>query len=339
MNAQLRMDGMFPRHQPGDRFSHLTQIFATIESRRQVMRSLIGVVSLGLMASTRATSARSHQTDARAASPGVEETMESIVAPDGTRIAYLRAGAGPPLVLVHGTADDHTIWTPLLPQLTERFTCYAIDRRGRGGSDATNSKTYAIEREFEDVAAVVDAIGEPAFLFGHSFGALCSLEAALRTDNLQKLVLYEPPILIPPGSTGGMEGAVARMETLFQEGDLEGVVLTFAREIAQLPEEMISAVRSSPSWQMVIALAPTIVYEVRAVEGYRFDPERFEQLTTPTLLLLGSESPPYMQAATEAVAAALPHNQQVVLQDQGHLAMETAPDLLANEVIQYLAEQ
>ena len=339
MNAQLRMDGIFPRHQPGDRFSHLTHIFATIESRRQVMRSLIGAVSLSLMPSTRATSARSHRTDARAEPTIAVESMESVVSPDGTRIAYLRAGAGPPLILVHGTADDHTIWTSVLPQLTEEFTCYAIDRRGRGGSGATNLETYTIEREFEDVAAVVDAIGEPAFLFGHSFGALCSLEAALRTGNLRKLVLYEPPILIPPGSTGGMEEAVARMERQFREGDLEGAVLTFAREIAQLPEDMISAVRASPSWQMMIAIAPTIVYEVRAVGGYRFDPERFRQMTTPTLLLLGSESPPYMQAATGAVAEALPHNRQVVLQDQGHLAMETSPDLLAREVVQYLVEE
>src|SRR6187551_3252225 len=116
MNAELRMDGIFPRHQHGYRFSQLTQEFATIESRRELIGSLIGAVLLGIMSPARGTFALAHQSDTWAASPNIEESMESVLAPDGTRIAYLRAGAGPPLVLVHGTADDHTIWTQLLPR-------------------------------------------------------------------------------------------------------------------------------------------------------------------------------------------------------------------------------
>jgi pimeloyl-ACP methyl ester carboxylesterase len=128
-----------------------------------------------------------------------EATVVTTVSPDGTSIACWRSGQGPALVLVHGGTNDHTYWNPLLPTLTPHFTVYAMDRRGRGGcGDAT---AYALEREFEDVVAVVDNIGEPAHLLGHSYGALCALEAARLTPNVAKLMLYEPPVVphFPPG--------------------------------------------------------------------------------------------------------------------------------------------
>jgi pimeloyl-ACP methyl ester carboxylesterase len=270
--------------------------------------------------------------------------MESVVAPDGTRIAYLHGGNGTPLVLLHGTADDHTIWSPVLPALWERFTIYALDRRGRGASGASRDGTYAIEREFEDVAAVVDAAGESAHLLGHSYGAICALEAVLRSGpgDLRKLVLYEPPILIPPVQQffpPEALTALARMEAVLAAGDLEGVLLTFARDIAQVPEDEIDAMRSTPGWQASVEAAPTIVDEVRAVQSYVFDPERFRDLTTPVLLLLGSESPPFLQAATEAVAKALPHGRLSVLEGEGHLAMVTNPDLFLSEVVGFFAEE
>src|SRR5215210_6787305 len=118
-------------------------------------------------------------------------SLETVTSSAGTSIVYLRSGEGPPLVLVHGTAADHIRWTPVLPAFEQHFTVYAIDRRGRGGSD--DSGDYAIEQEFEDIAAVVDSLGEPAFLLGYSYGALCALEAALLARNVRKLVLVHKP--------------------------------------------------------------------------------------------------------------------------------------------------
>src|SRR5262245_17922096 len=140
--------------------------------------------------------------------------MHTTVSKDGTPIGFERSGKGPPLVLVHGTSADHTRWKPLLPELESRFTLYAVDRRGRGGSG--DASTYSVEREFEDIAAVVDAVGEPSFLLGHSYGAVCALEASLRTHNVRKLVLYEPPIrtaepLYPLG-------AAERLQALLDSG-------------------------------------------------------------------------------------------------------------------------
>ncbi len=116
--------------------------------------------------------------------------MEHLVSRDGTRIAYERRGEGPPLVLVHGTGIDHTYRDPVAPGLERSFTVYSVDRRGRGRSGDT--APYAIEREFEDVAALVESIPARAFLLGHSYGALCSLEAALLTTRIRKMILIEP---------------------------------------------------------------------------------------------------------------------------------------------------
>jgi pimeloyl-ACP methyl ester carboxylesterase len=263
--------------------------------------------------------------------------MKYMHTPDGTRIAYERCGSGPPLVLVHGTADDHTLWAGLLPLLGEHFTVYALDRRGRGASDPINGTNYAIEREFMDVAAVVDAVSQPAYLLGHSYGALCALEATLRTNNVRSLVLYEPPIPIPPGNAICPPPMLERITALRQAGDQEGVLLTFAREVARLPEDEINAARSAPDWQTSVAAAHTIPDELLAIERYAFDPSRFRDLMTPTLLLLGSESPPFLKAATEAVAAALPSSRLAMLPEQGHLAMYTNPELFLGEVIQFLS--
>jgi pimeloyl-ACP methyl ester carboxylesterase len=121
-----------------------------------------------------------------------ERLAHTTASRDGTPIAFWRSGEGPPLVLVHGTAADHGRWRPVLPAFEASFTVYAIDRRGRG--DSGDADGYSVEREFEDVAEVVDSIGGPVNLLGHSYGALCAMEAALLTRNVRKLLLYDPGI-------------------------------------------------------------------------------------------------------------------------------------------------
>jgi pimeloyl-ACP methyl ester carboxylesterase len=136
---------------------------------------------------------------ARIAPSPDEETGETaashagtVISSDGTHTGYWRTGEGPPLVLVHGTSADHTRWDPVLPALEEHFTVYAVDRRGRGESG--DAAEYPLEREVEDVVAVVDSIGAPASLLGHSYGAICSLEASRLSARVRRFVLYEPPL-------------------------------------------------------------------------------------------------------------------------------------------------
>jgi pimeloyl-ACP methyl ester carboxylesterase len=258
--------------------------------------------------------------------------MEQITSRDGTAIAVWKSGTGPPLVLVHGTTADHRRWATVLPQLEEHFTVYAMDRRGRGESG--DAPDYDIMREAEDIAAVVDAIGEPAFLLGHSYGAACSLEGALRTDNLRRLVLYEPPL--PVGLPINPPGVLDRIQALVDEGELEAALEVFMREVPRIPEHELAPYRKLPMWKGRIQLAPTIPREMALERVYTFDPQRFSGLQVPTMLLLGGDSPEFMRRATEAVDGALPDSRIVVLPGQQHIAMDLVPELFVREVLDFL---
>jgi pimeloyl-ACP methyl ester carboxylesterase len=252
--------------------------------------------------------------------------------PDGTAIHCDVGGAGPPLVLVHGTAADHTRWRPVRAAFEERFTVHAMDRRGRGKSG--DEPPYAFEREFEDVAAVCDGIGGTVDLFGHSHGAFCALEAATRAARLRRLVLYEPPI--PVAGPLVPDALIAKLEALLAAGDREGVVATFFTEIVRMPPAELAKLRSAPSWPARVAAAHTLPREMRVNNAYRWDPARFLAVRGPVLVLLGGDSPPFFRAAAEAVVAALPHATLALLPGQQHIAIDTAPALLAREVLAFL---
>ena len=257
--------------------------------------------------------------------------VQHVTSSDGTRIGYRRSGAGPPLVLVHGTTGAHWSFRFLLPAVVESFAVYALDRRGRG--DSGDSSEYSIEREFEDVASVVDSLAEPATLFGHSFGATVALGAALVAENVCKLVLYEPA----PGVAGLAAEELERIEELIARGDREEALVEALGLFGLTPEE-VEQLRASPSWPARVATAHTVAREVRAEEAYRVDPERFRALAAPALLLLGEESPDWAREGTERVRAALPDARVAVLSGQGHVAIMTAPELVADEVARFVSE-
>jgi pimeloyl-ACP methyl ester carboxylesterase len=260
--------------------------------------------------------------------------MEFVTSHDGTGIACERTGAGPPLVLVHGTTGTSRRWAPVLPLLEPHFTVYAMDRRGRG--DSGDTAPYAMEREFEDVAAVIDSVGEPVNLLGHSFGAICALEAACRTPNIRALVLYEPPIPTP-GHEVFDPAQVQRLQALLDAGDREGLLTVFFRDINGMPPAQFEQFRASPMWAARVALAHTLPRELQAVQAYRFDPQHCRAIEVPALLLLGGASPPYFGAALDLVATALPDVRTRVLAGQTHVAMDTAPQLFAGEVLAFLS--
>jgi pimeloyl-ACP methyl ester carboxylesterase len=258
--------------------------------------------------------------------------ITSFTSKDGTSIACHVTGRGAPLVLVHGATADHYRWTPLLSTLEQRFTVYAVDRRGRGASgDALGA--YALDREAEDIAAIVDGLGGPVDLVGHSYGALVSLEASLRAANLRKLVLYEPPTRgappIPPA-------LLDRLESLIASGEHEAAVSMFLAEGARVPAHELQLMKSLPAWPARVAAAHTIPRELRAVDAHTLDPARFTTMKAPTLLFLGGASPPSFRASLELVHAALPHAHLRVLPNQQHVAMDTAPDLFLRELLEFL---
>lgn len=160
------------------------------------------------------------------------------------------------------------------------------------------------------------------------------LEASRLTANLRRLVLYEPPVTPDPGPPG----IVDRLAALLAEGRGEDVIATFFREVVGMGEEELETLRSLPSWPARVAAAHTVPRELRADDGYTFDPGGFASVATPTLLLLGGDSPPFLHASTQQVAAALSDSRVTVLPGQAHIAMDTAPQLFADAVTAFLHE-
>jgi pimeloyl-ACP methyl ester carboxylesterase len=239
-------------------------------------------------------------------------------------------GAGPPLLLVHGAAADHRRWAPIVPALAEHFRVLAIDRRGRGGSG--DGDDYAIELEYDDVAAVVDWVGAETAVLGHSYGGICALEAALLTDGIRRLILYEPPM----GFLASPPEVVRRLQALLDAGERDALVAFFMREVAGVADHQVEAMRSLPAWEARLDVAHTIPREERASREYRFDPERFRRLEVPTLLLQGGDSAAPFKAAAEALREALPRSQTTVMPGQRHTAMDTAAELFIAEVVGFL---
>jgi pimeloyl-ACP methyl ester carboxylesterase len=261
--------------------------------------------------------------------PGPAAVVSHVNSTDGTPIGFHSGGEGPPLVLLHGATGAHWSFRFLTPLLAERFTVHALDRRGRGESG--DAAAYSIERELEDVAAVVDSLSEPAGVFGHSFGATAALGGALLTENVRGLVLYEPSpgLHVVPGAE------LVRIEELVERGEreeaLEQALLLFgltAGEVEQL--------RAAPTWAERVAAAHTIAREVRAEEAYEPAAERLQDLRVPVLFLLGEESPDWAREATERLCETLPDARVSVLRGQGHAATVTAPELVADEVVRFL---
>ncbi|WP_336364757.1 alpha/beta fold hydrolase [Halalkalicoccus salilacus] len=264
-------------------------------------------------------------------------TMDTVTSADGTEIAFERTGSGPPLVLINGIAGDHTRWEmfDVRPALAQHDTIYAMDRRGLGGSG--DGPEYTLEREFEDAAAIVDSIDEPANLLGHSHGATCALGGALLTDNVRSLILYEASV---PWEILGPyifdEAVVSELEALLDEGENEQALVVFYREVLGLPSEALEAFQSDPSWHARLDCAHTIPRELRAPMDAEFDLDRVSRLTIPTLVMVGGESPQWGKDAMEALDDALPNSRIAVLEGQGHFAMNTAPELFVEEVLAFV---
>jgi pimeloyl-ACP methyl ester carboxylesterase len=216
--------------------------------------------------------------------------------------------------------------------LEQQFCVWTIDRRGRGRSGDLDD--YALEHESEDIAAVIDAIGRPVHLLGHSFGGLCALEAALLTPNIGSLILYEPPISL--AGSDWPSAFDAHLQALLDSGNREEAVLFFFREIVKSPPHELAALQAGPSWPGRLAGAHTILRELRSVSDYRFDARRFAALALPVLLLLGGESPHRRAVIAETLHRSLSRSQIAVLQQQQHSAMRTAPDLFVREILTFL---
>ena len=265
-------------------------------------------------------------------------TPSHAISRDGIEIGYFTSGSGPSLLLVHGGLGDHTRWEPLVPHLESHVTVHAMDRRGRGASG--DHPDYAVEREYEDVAAVVDAVahasGAPVDVYGVSSGGWFAYGAATLTSSIRRLVLYEGWPLVDPDVGAVPTAIVERVEASLAAGDRAGALKVLYRDYLELSEEDFQTVRAQPSWPSRVACAHTIPREIGSGAYPVLDLEQAATITAPTLLLVGEESPAHLKAGAEAVAAALPDARIAVLEGQAHAADLLAPQIVAGTILPFL---
>jgi pimeloyl-ACP methyl ester carboxylesterase len=253
-----------------------------------------------------------------------------VTSADGTEIAVFEHGPSdkPTLVLVHGSTADHMRWMPVFDGLLSFVRVAAVDRRGRGASG--DAAEYSIDREVEDVAAVVASVPRPVVLLGHSYGAVCSLFAMGAGLDVDALVLYEPPLALDGPISD--PAVVAEMQALADAGENEALLETFMSRVVGMGEAELAVLRAAPVWPARVQAAHTIPRELAAVDAMRFDRSLVAGVTAPTTILKGTESAPYLLAACDAVHAAVPGSRLVVLEGHGHSVMDTGPDLFVDTV-------
>jgi pimeloyl-ACP methyl ester carboxylesterase len=247
--------------------------------------------------------------------------MNAVTSADGTPIAYELAGSGPPLILVDGALGFRSFGfsRPLAEWLAATLSVYSYDRRGRGESG--NTEPAALQREIEDIEALIDRAGGAAALYGISSGGALALEAAAALGpKVSRLAIYEVPY---DGTEAGMKSwrkYRSELADLVAAGRRGDAVALFMRFVGA-SEEGIAAMRQSPMWPGFESVAPTLLLDAEALSDRRVPVDRAAAVTAKTLVIDGASSlevMPFMRASAEAIARAVPRAQHLVLEGQGH---------------------
>lgn len=253
--------------------------------------------------------------------------MNKVLSKDGTPIAFDRSGKGPVVILVGG-AFQHRAIDPRTAQLAallaQHFTVFHYDRRGRG--DSGDTQPYAVEREIEDLDALIQEAGGSAFVFGMSSGAVLSLEAAAHGLTIKKLALYEPPFNAGNDTARqAAENYTKQLTALLAEGR-RGDAVALAMTTFGAPAEAVAGMRQAPIWSLFESVAPTLAYDNTIMGDGSVPTKLLASVTVPTLVIDGGASSAFMRKAAQAVADALPNAQHRTLEGQTH---DVAPEVLA----------
>lgn len=241
-------------------------------------------------------------------------------------------GEGDPLVMVHGSIADHTIFDALVAELTTSMTTLRPDRRGFGVSG--DGVDYAIEQEYEDVAAVVDAVAEqsgaPVALFGHSYGANCALGGAVVSGTVSQLVVFEPSFGLRYPS-----GCIETIEAAIDRGDRDAAIVAVMSSVLEMTPSEIDEYRQSPAWPDRLRAVHTVPRECRSEESHSFESGEWS-VGCPTTVMTGSATTRDLAAIAHSAVAAIDGAQLCVLEGQDHMAPRSAPDVVADQLIDLL---
>jgi pimeloyl-ACP methyl ester carboxylesterase len=245
--------------------------------------------------------------------------FETVKSADGTSIAFERTGNGPPLLLIGGAFCDRTAppsGTPLAALLATRFTVFSYDRRGRG--DSEDARDYAIEREVDDVAALLQIAGDLAFVFGNSSGAFLAFDAAVRGLPISKLAFYEPPVILDPARARGFVELAELLDDAARGGRRAEAIELYMTKVMNMPAPAFEQIRRSPVFTSLQHLAHTLSYDLRITARGPVRLEEASAVRAATLVMNGDASPPWMREAIQALAHRIPAARHHSLAGQTH---------------------
>jgi pimeloyl-ACP methyl ester carboxylesterase len=257
--------------------------------------------------------------------------MQNVTSKDGTTIAFDKAGQGPALIVLSGGPLDRSADAPVAALLAPRFTVYNYDRRGRG--DSGDTPPYALDREFEDLEAVIAAAGGSAFFHGSSGGAILGLEAAARGLALTKLALWEPPFIVDDSRPPVPADYKEQLTELLSAGRRGDMVELFMTKAVGLPAEFVAPMRTMPGWPAMEKLAHTLVYDATLTGDFSLPTGRVASVTVPTLVIDGGQTP-WLSNTARAVAETLPDARRRTLNGQPH---NVAPEAIAPVLAEFFA--
>ena len=263
-----------------------------------------------------------------------ETSVAKVRSRDGTTIAFDRTGDGPPLIFVGGAFQQRSGqgMAQLAALLAPRLTVYNYDRRGRG--DSGDTAPYAVEREVEDLEALIAEAGGSAFVFGMSSGGVLALEAARRLP-ITRLAVYDPPFMVDDSGPRPPADHQAQLTELVSSGRPGDAAEFFMTKIIGMPTEAVAPMRGSPIWPALEQVAHTLPYDGAVMGDYSLPIERMRSVTVPTLVIAGEKTDPRLHRAARALWAALPDVQQRTLEGQTH---EWAPEVLAPALERFFAD-
>jgi pimeloyl-ACP methyl ester carboxylesterase len=256
--------------------------------------------------------------------------MRTTLSADGTKIAFDQTGEGPPIILVVGAFNDRSTGAALAKALESRFTVLNYDRRGRGASGDT--LPYSVEREVEDLDALIREAGGAARVFGYSSGGTLALEAAARGLNITKLALYEAPFMVGDDGPRPPKDLAEQIAKLVSSGHRGDAVELFQTRLVGIPESVVAQMRHAPFRPALEATAHTLVYEASIVGDLTLPTAQLKSIHAPTLAVYGGASPAFMGNGAKALADALPDGHVRALDGQNH---DIVPEVLAPVLLEF----